>query len=120
MTNETGYYVKILLIPAAAVLYTSYLIYVRLNKTKREAIFRKHKPATPRYDYYRMRYSPQYLPVVIIVTLSFISNAVRDMLSNTRYPFLRSTLLYLTLILLGSSVALYLRFRIFHSKNKEK
>lgn len=49
-------------------LLTSYLLYVKFDKTKLKAVKKKHPVGSPNFELYRMLYSTRALAVLIFLT----------------------------------------------------
>jgi hypothetical protein len=97
-----------------AVAFISYLIYARINHRQ---IMAKYTPGSSDYDLYNKLYSPQFLVIVILGTLIFLSNIGFRHTGKSKPYILLGFLLFTTT---GFIVNLFLMYAFFSGDKKGK
>jgi len=97
-----------------AVGYTAYLIYARRRPRLIENKIQKYKSGTREHSIYRQLYTPQFLAIALITSLSFAWGLTIDLVETLRgnAPFVLKSAGLLINLTLGA-VALYLLYKLF-------
>jgi len=104
-----------ILFAVAALLLTSYLVYIRV---KHVPVMDKYKPGTPNHDLYQKIYSFQFLKISIITTVLAIADLVFVVKHPTNSTELYVFLSFFALKIVGAGVVIFLMYTLFRQPKK--